>query len=89
MVALGFQQQGVHVRMAGDACGLGLDSLGATYLQTIGCGVGVEGHVLGLKGGGMVAVLPEYTAEGCSHDAFANVAASTGEHDAIEFIVYS
>ena len=69
--------------MAGDACGLGLDSLGATDLQTIRCGVGVEGHVLGLKGGWMIAVLLKYTAEGCCHDAFANVAARSCEHDGV------
>ena len=84
MVALGLQQQGIHVRMAGDACGFCLDGLGTTYLQTIRCGVGIEGHILSLKGSRVVAVLLEDTTEGRSHDAFADVAARSSEHDGMQ-----
>ena len=57
MVRVGLQEQGVHIRMAGDAGCFGLNSLGATYLQSLGRGIAVECHVLCLEGRGTVAVL--------------------------------
>ena len=86
MVALGLQQQRVHVRMARYASSLGLYGLRTAYLQPFRCGIRVEGHVLSLKGSRLVAVLLEDATEGCGDDALADIAASTGEHDAIEFM---
>ena len=67
--------------MAGNAGCLGLHGLCTTYLQALGGGVGVEGHVLCLEGCRLVAVLEEDTAEGRCQDALANIAARTGQHD--------
>ena len=57
VVALGLQQQGVHIRLAGDASSLSLNSLRTTYLETVRCGVRVEGHVLRLEGSRVITVL--------------------------------
>ena len=81
MVGAGLEQQGVHVGMAGDACGLGLYGLGTSYLQSLGGGIGVERHVLCLEGGGMVAILPEDATQGCRQHALAHVAARSCQHD--------
>ena len=84
MVTLGLQQQGIHIRMTGDACCLGLNSLGSAYLQTLRSGVGVERHVLSLEGSRVVAVLLEDATEGRSYDALANVATRSCEHNGVE-----
>ena len=72
--------------MARYASSLGLYGLRTAYLQSFRCGIRVEGHVLSLEGSRVVAVLPEDTAEGCGDDALADIAASTSEHDAFEFM---
>ena len=83
MVRLWLEQQGVHVGVRGDARSLGLHGLGAAYLQPVGSGVRVEGHVLRLEGRGGVAVLSEDAAEGCGEDALADVAARAHEHQGV------
>ena len=88
MVALGLEQQGVHVGVAGDAGGFGLDGLCPADFQPFRGGEGVEGHVLGLERGGRIAVLPENAAEGRGDDALADVAAGAGEHDGMEAVVH-
>ncbi len=52
VVALRLEQQRVHVGVARNAGGLGLNGLGTAYLQAIGRGIGVECHVLCLEWGG-------------------------------------
>ena len=73
--------------MTGYAGSLGLHGLGTAYLQAFRCGVAVERHVLGLEGGGVVAVLTEDAAQGCGDDALANVAARTGQHHGMQFLI--
>ena len=87
VVALGFQEQGVHIRLTGDASGLSLNSLGTTYLQTIGRGIRVEGHVLCLEGGRMIAVLQEDSAKCCSEDALTHIAARPHKHQRMQCLV--
>ena len=70
--------------MTGDASRFGLYGLCTTNLQPVGCGVGVQRHILCLEWGRVVAVLFEDATEGCSNDAFANIATSTGKHDGVE-----
>ena len=82
MIALRLEQQGIHVGMAGDAGRL--DGLGTSNLASVGCGKGVEGHVLRLKRCRGIAVLPEDPAKGGSDDAFAHIAAGSGEHHGME-----
>ena len=80
MVAVGFEQQRVHVRTAFDARSLGLHRLGAPYFQPVGRCKGVESHVLRLERGGTVAVLQEDTAESGGNHALANVTSCACEH---------
>ena len=80
MVRAGFEQQRVHIGVAGNAGSLSLNGLRATYLQAIGSGVRVERHILRLEGSRAVAVLTEYTAQGSSYHALANIAARSGQH---------
>jgi hypothetical protein len=80
MVTLGLQEQGIHIRLTGDASSLSLHSLGATYLQPIGRGIGVEGHVLRLERGRLIAVLQKDSAKRSSENALTYIAARTHEH---------
>ena len=80
MIALRFQQQGVHIRMTGDARSLSLNSLGAPYLQPLRRGIGVERHILCLEGCRVVAILSEDTTESRSDDALTNIATRSREH---------
>ena len=80
VVALGFQEQRIHIRFAGHTSSLGLNSLRTTYLQAIGGGIRVERHVLRLEGGRLIAVLTEYPAECSSQNALAYIAACAHEH---------
>ena len=86
MVRLRFEQQGLHVGVAGNACCLGLHSLSASYLQAFGRGVRVERHVLRFEGCRMIAVLPEDAAEGGGYDALADIAARANEHDGMKLL---
>ena len=81
MVALGLEQQGIHIGMAGDAGGFGLDGLRPADFQPFGRSKRVQGHVLGLERRRIVPVLTEDAAEGRGEDAFAHVAAGSGKHD--------
>ena len=84
MVALGLEQQGVHIRMTGNAGRLGLHCLGPSDLQPFRSSKRVEGHILGLEGGGGVSVLQEDAAQGCGEDTLAHVAAGSGKHHGME-----
>ena len=88
VVALGLQQQRVHVRMTGNAGGLGLHSLSTTYLQPFRCGVGVQCHVLRLERCRRVAVLLEDAAQSCRDNALANIAASACQHHGVQSILH-
>ena len=80
VVRTGFEQQRVHIGIAGNTRSLGLDSLRAANLQTIrGC-VRVERHILRLERGGTVAVLTENAAQGSSNHALAYIAARSRQH---------
>ena len=81
VVALGFQQERVHVRLTRDACCFRLHCLCPSYLQSVGGGIGVQGHVLRLEGCGVVAILKEDTTKGSRDDTFAHVATRSNEHD--------
>ena len=85
MVTLGFQQQGIHIRMTGNACCLCLNCLSPADLQSLRRGVRVQRHVLGLEGGWMIAILQEDATEGCGKDTLANIAAGSGKHHGMEF----
>ena len=88
VVALWLQEQRVHVRMTRNACCLGLNSLCTANLEAVGCGIGVERHVLRLEGGRLVAVLPENAAEGSSHHALAHIAARSGQHHRMQSLIH-
>ena len=81
VVTLRFQEKWVHVGVTRNASSLCLYSLGTANLQTFGSGVGVQCHVLRLEGSGMIAILQEYTAQGCGKDALAHITASSCQHD--------
>ena len=83
VVTLRLQQQGVHIRMTGDACCLCLYGLRTSNLQSLRCGVGVECHILCLEGCRLIAILTEDATEGCSDDALAYIAACTCEHQRV------
>ena len=84
VVAVGLQEQGIHVRMAGNAGSLSLYGLGAANLQTLRGGVAVQRHVLCLEGRRLIAVLQEDATQGRSNDALANVAACACQHDGMK-----
>ena len=71
--------------MTRNACSLCLNSLCSSYLQSLGCGIRVQCHILCLEGSGLITVVPEDAAEGSGHDAFAYIAACTCEHDGMEW----
>ena len=77
------QQQRVHIRGAGQFGGFRLHRLGASYLQSVGSGIGVERHVLCLEGSRSVALLQEYAAEGCGKNALAHIAARAYKHHGV------
>ena len=83
MVALWFQEERVHVGVAGDACGLGLHSLCTSYLKALRGGITVERHVLCLEGCRMVSILSEDTAECGGKNALAHIAASPCKHHGV------
>ena len=80
MVALGFQQQWIHIRLTGDACSLRLHGLCSPDLKSIGCRIGVQCHILRLEGCRLITILTEDTTEGRSHHALADIAACTCKH---------
>ena len=80
MVGTGFEQQRIHIGVAGNAGGLSLHGLCAANLQTFRGGVRVERHILSLEGSRIVAVLTEYAAQGSSNHALAYIAAGSGQH---------
>ena len=84
MVALGLQQQGVHIRMTGNACRLCLNSLSTSDLESFRSGIAIQRHILSLEGCRLIAVLLEDPTEGCSYDTFADIAACTSEHDGMQ-----
>ena len=84
VVAVGFQQQGVHIGMAGNACSFCLNGLCAAYLQSFGRGITVQGHILRLEGSWLVAVLQENAAEGRGYQALAYIAARSGKHQGVK-----
>ncbi len=75
-----FQEYGIHVGMARYASGLRLHRLRASYLESVGRGVGIQGHILGLERSRIVTVLTEYSAETGCDKAFAHVTAGSGQH---------
>lgn len=87
LVGVGFQQQRVHVRMALHAGGFGLHDLRPAHLAAVGRHIGVQGHVLGLERCGVVSVLAENAAESRGEQAFAHVAARSGEHRRMQSFV--
>ena len=84
MVGVGFQKQRVHVGMAGDACCFGLHGLGTAYLQSFGCGITIQRHVLCLEGCWSIAILTEDAAEGCGNNALSDIAARSCKHDGMK-----
>ena len=84
MVGVGFQEQRIHVRMTGDACCFGLYGLGATNLQPLRSGIGIECHILSLERCRTIAVLLKDTTQGGGDDALANIAACSYEHDGVK-----
>ena len=86
MVALRLQKQGVHVRMAGNACGLRLYGLRTSYLQSVGRGITVQRHILRLEGCWVIAILTEDTAKSSSNDALSHIAARPCKHYRVQLI---
>ena len=80
MVTLRLQQQRIHVRVTGNAGSLCLYRLCTAYLKTFGSGIRIERHVLRLEGSGLIAVLPEDTAESSSQNTLAHIASGTYQH---------
>ena len=72
--------------MAGNAGSLSLYRLGTANLQALGRGIGVERHILRLKGCRVIAVLQEDATQGRRYYALANVAACTGQHHGVKGI---
>lgn len=70
--------------MGSDPTSLGLDDLRPPHLAAFRGGVGVEGHILRLERGGVIAVLLENTAEGGVDDAFSRIGAGPDKHDRSE-----
>ena len=83
MVALGLQQQRVHVGMTGYAGSLGLHGLRPTYLQAVGRGIRVECPVLRLEGCRVVAILQKDATECRCQHALADIAACTSQHQGV------
>ncbi len=71
-VALGLEQNRVHVDGGHHARGLRLHGLGAPDLEAVGSDGRIEGHVLRLEGSDAEAFLPKEAAEGGGHDALAH-----------------
>ena len=89
VVALGLEQQRIHIGVAGDAGGFGLDGLRPPDLQPVLRSEGVQCHILGLERSRVVSVLAEDPAERRGDDALAHVAASSGEHHGMEAFFHS
>ena len=87
VVALGLEQQRIHVGVRFQSRGLCLHRLRPANLQPVRRGKRVERHVLRLERGGGVAVLFEYTAQGRGKHAFAHVAAGAGKHHWVESLL--
>ena len=81
MVTLRFQQQRIHVGVAGNARCLGLNSLGAADFKAFGRSIGVQCHILGLERGWAETVLLEDTAKCSSNDALTHITASPCKHN--------
>ena len=75
------KQQRIHIGTALHSGRLGLNRLSTAYLQTVGRGIGVQSHILGLERGGRITVLPEYTAQSGGNNTLADITARTGQHD--------
>ena len=69
--------------MARDTGRFGLHGLCPSYLQTIGSGKGIEGHILGLERSRMITVLPEDAAKSGCKNTLAYIASGTGQHEGI------
>ena len=70
-VGCGFEEDGVHRRLGGDAAGLCLQCLGAPDLKATWRDRRVERHVLRLERGHRKAVLGKDAAETCGDEALA------------------
>ena len=77
----GLEQDGVHAHVGCNPRRLGLDNLGAAHLAAGRGDKRIEGHILALKGGHAVTVLPENTAECGGEQALAHVGHGALEHD--------
>ena len=84
VVALGLQQQRVHIGVARDSSGLGLNGLGAPDFKAFGRRIGVQRHVLGLERCRAVTVLLEDAAQGCRDNALAHVATCPSQHHRVQ-----
>ena len=86
MVALGLQQQGVHVRMTRNARSLSLNSLSASYLESFWCSIRVQCHILSLERCRLITILTEYPTESCCNDTLTDIAACTCEHNRMQLL---
>ena len=77
----GFQQNGVHAYVRGDAGGLRLHHLRPTHFSAVCGDEGIQGHILALEGGHPVAVLPEYPAQTGAQQALARIGHGALNHD--------
>ena len=81
-LALGLEEDGVHVDGRGDAGGAGLEGLGAADLAAVGGDGGVVGHVLRLEGADAQAAVGEGAGEAGDDEGLADVGAGALEHQA-------
>ena len=80
MLAIGLEQQRIHIGATRHPRCLCLHCLGSAYLISVWGGVGVERHVLRFERCGVKSVLHEYATEGSSYYALAHIAASSCQH---------
>ena len=86
-VGCGFEQDGVHRRLGGDAAGLRLQRLGSSNLKAMGCDGRVERHVLRLERGHRKAVLGKDAAQACGDEALACARHRALHHDRLGTLV--
>ena len=81
-----FQEDGVHIAVAGDARSLCLYGLRPPDLEPFGCDIAVEGHILRLEGRRPVPVLRQDTAESGRNDALSDIGGGADDHQRADIV---
>lgn len=77
------QQQRIHIRMTGNTGSFRLNGLRPADLQSLGSGIRIQSHILGLERCRMISVLLQYATERRSQNTFPDIATCSGKHKGI------